>query len=57
MSQVFLEDAGFDWKVLGPDVRDVGYVAWQCDQVGVGVGVKQGTTKHMSLYTQFEPIT
>ncbi|KAJ9517976.1 hypothetical protein QJQ45_004346 [Haematococcus lacustris] len=30
--QVFLEDAGFDWKVLGPDVRDLEYVAWQCDQ-------------------------
>jgi 1-pyrroline-5-carboxylate dehydrogenase len=30
--QVFLEDAGFDWKVLGPDVADVDYVAWQCDQ-------------------------
>lgn len=32
LSQVFLEDAGFDWKILGPDVRDVDYVAWQCDQ-------------------------
>lgn len=31
-SQVFLEDAGFDWKVLGPDVSDIDYVAWQCDQ-------------------------
>jgi hypothetical protein len=30
--QVFLEDAGFDWKVLGPDVTDLDYVAWQCDQ-------------------------
>lgn len=30
--KVFLEDAGFDWKVLGPDVGDVEYVAWQCDQ-------------------------
>ncbi|KAI8477378.1 MAG: aldehyde dehydrogenase [Monoraphidium minutum] len=30
--KVFLEDAGFDWKVLGPDVGDVDYVAWQCDQ-------------------------
>ncbi|KAL6765529.1 aldehyde dehydrogenase [Haematococcus lacustris] len=30
--KVFLEDAGFDWKVLGPDVRDLEYVAWQCDQ-------------------------
>jgi hypothetical protein len=30
--RVKLEDAGFDWKVLGPDVSDVDYVAWQCDQ-------------------------
>ncbi|KDD74557.1 aldehyde dehydrogenase, partial [Helicosporidium sp. ATCC 50920] len=30
--RVFLEDAGFDWKILGPDVRDVEHVAWQCDQ-------------------------
>lgn len=30
--QVFLEDAGFDWKILGPDVSDFDYVAWQCDQ-------------------------
>ncbi len=30
--QVFLEDAGFDWKVLGPDVSNDAYVAWQCDQ-------------------------
>ena len=31
--KVRLEDAGFDWKVIGPDgVEDVDYVAWQCDQ-------------------------
>ncbi|GLC37776.1 mitochondrial membrane protein [Pleodorina starrii] len=30
--KVFLEDAGFDWKILGPDVRELDYVAWQCDQ-------------------------
>ena len=24
--QVFLEDAGFDWKLLGPDVGDLEYV-------------------------------
>lgn len=30
--KVKIEDAGFDWKVLGPDVGDVDYVAWQCDQ-------------------------
>jgi len=30
--KVKIEDAGFDWKILGPDVDDVEYVAWQCDQ-------------------------
>lgn len=30
--KVFLEDAGFDWKLLGPDVRSLEHVAWQCDQ-------------------------
>lgn len=30
--KVYVEDAGFDWKVIGPDVGDVDYVAWQCDQ-------------------------
>ena len=35
--KVFLEDAGFDWKILGPDAPDPGtqdfeHVAWQCDQ-------------------------
>jgi hypothetical protein len=27
--QIFLEDAGFDWKILGPDVHEFDYVAWQ----------------------------
>ena len=30
--RVKLEDAGFDWKVLGPDVADIEYVTWQADQ-------------------------
>ena len=30
--KVLVEDAGFDWKILGPDARDADYVAWQCDQ-------------------------
>eukprot|EP00201_Polytomella_parva_P008797 CAMPEP_0175053254 /NCGR_PEP_ID=MMETSP0052_2-20121109/8819_1 /TAXON_ID=51329 ORGANISM="Polytomella parva, Strain SAG 63-3" /NCGR_SAMPLE_ID=MMETSP0052_2 /ASSEMBLY_ACC=CAM_ASM_000194 /LENGTH=508 /DNA_ID=CAMNT_0016317761 /DNA_START=232 /DNA_END=1755 /DNA_ORIENTATION=+ len=35
--RLFLEDAGFDWKLLGPDAaaHDAAtqkYVAWQCDQ-------------------------
>ncbi|PWA55898.1 aldehyde/histidinol dehydrogenase [Artemisia annua] len=30
--RVKLEDAGFDWKILGPDVQEVDYVSWVCDQ-------------------------
>ncbi|XP_020692291.1 delta-1-pyrroline-5-carboxylate dehydrogenase 12A1, mitochondrial isoform X2 [Dendrobium catenatum] len=30
--RVKLEDAGFDWKILGPDVQEIDYVAWVCDQ-------------------------
>ena len=30
--KIKLEDAGFDWKILGPDVGDEDYVAHVCDQ-------------------------
>jgi len=34
--KVRIEDAGFDWKILGPDVpkdpKDIEYIAWQSDQ-------------------------
>lgn len=32
--RIKLEDAGFDWKILGPDAcpKHVDFVAWQCDQ-------------------------
>jgi 1-pyrroline-5-carboxylate dehydrogenase len=30
--KIRLEDAGFDWKILGPDVSEVEYVAWVADQ-------------------------
>ncbi|KAK6920826.1 Aldehyde dehydrogenase domain [Dillenia turbinata] len=30
--RIKLEDAGFDWKILGPDVQEMDYVAWVCDQ-------------------------
>ena len=30
--KVRIEDAGFDWKILGPDVENVDYVAWVSDQ-------------------------
>jgi 1-pyrroline-5-carboxylate dehydrogenase len=30
--KIKIEDAGFDWKVLGPDVHDIDFVAWTSDQ-------------------------
>ena len=30
--RIKIEDAGFDWKILGPDVSEVDYVAWTSDQ-------------------------
>ena len=32
--KIRVEDAGFDWKILGPDIKPehLDYVAWQCDQ-------------------------
>ena len=30
--KVKLEDAGFDWKILGPDVLEEDFVVWQADQ-------------------------
>jgi 1-pyrroline-5-carboxylate dehydrogenase len=32
--RIKLEDAGFDWKVLGPDGpgNELDFIAWQCDQ-------------------------
>ncbi|KAL0583842.1 hypothetical protein ABG067_006286 [Albugo candida] len=32
VGRIKLEDAGFDWKILGPDVHEQEYVAWTCDQ-------------------------
>lgn len=30
--KVRIEDAGYDWKILGPDVSNLDYVAWVSDQ-------------------------
>lgn len=43
--KVKLEDAGFDWKILGPDVAEMDYVAWQCDQARRG-GAAQPLSYH-----------
>lgn len=36
--KVKVEDAGFDWKVLGPDVHDIDYVAYTSDQDAYAFG-------------------
>ena len=30
--KIKIEDAGFDWKIIGPDVNDLDYVSYTCDQ-------------------------
>eukprot|EP01016_Furgasonia_blochmanni_P044279 TRINITY_DN613_c0_g1_i13.p1 TRINITY_DN613_c0_g1~~TRINITY_DN613_c0_g1_i13.p1 ORF type:complete len:524 (+),score=89.22 TRINITY_DN613_c0_g1_i13:319-1890(+) len=30
--RIKIEDAGFDWKILGPDVQEFDYVCWVSDQ-------------------------
>lgn len=45
--KVKLEDAGFDWKILGPDVFDVDYVAWQSDQDAYGFAGQKCSAQSM----------
>lgn len=45
--RVKLEDAGFDWKVLGPDVSEVDFVAWQADQDAYGFSGQKCSAQSM----------
>jgi len=45
--KVKLEDAGFDWKILGPDVFDEDYVAWQSDQDAYGFAGQKCSAQSM----------
>eukprot|EP00434_Breviolum_minutum_P024381 symbB.v1.2.021531.t1/scaffold1865.1/size98072/8 len=45
--KVKLEDAGFDWKILGPDVMDVDYVAWQADHDAYGFSGQKCSAQSM----------
>eukprot|EP01068_Selenidium_serpulae_P018148 Selendium_serpulae@DN6439_c2_g1_i21.p1 len=42
MGRVKIEDAGYDWKLMGEDVpsdeQTMNYVAWQCDQDAYSIG-------------------
>ncbi|GBG29089.1 Delta-1-pyrroline-5-carboxylate dehydrogenase 12A1, mitochondrial [Hondaea fermentalgiana] len=48
--KVKVEDAGFDWKVVGPDVKDkkdIEYVAWQCDQDAYAISGQKCSAQSM----------
>lgn len=45
--KVKLEDAGFDWKILGPDVMDVDYVAGQADHDAYGFSGQKCSAQSM----------
>ena len=36
--KVKVEDAGYDWKLMGPDVSDLEYVAYMCDHDAYAFG-------------------
>lgn len=45
--RVKLEDAGFDWKILGPDPSDIDYVVWQADQDAYAFGGQKCSAQSM----------
>eukprot|EP00121_Abeoforma_whisleri_P002569 Awhi_evm1s2310 len=51
--KIKLEDAGFDWKILGPDVPDSqqerDYVMWQCDHDAYGFSGQKCSAQSMVL--------
>jgi len=53
--KVKIEDAGYDWKVLGPDVSDIDYVAWQSDQDAYACqGQKCSAQSMLFVHTNWE---
>lgn len=49
-----IEDAGFDWKVVGPDFdqRWLDYVAWQCDQDAYAASGQKCSAQSLLLVSQ-----
>lgn len=45
--RVKLEDAGFDWKILGPNPSEVDFVAWQADQDAYGFSGQKCSAQSM----------
>ncbi|KVH98740.1 Aldehyde dehydrogenase, conserved site-containing protein [Cynara cardunculus var. scolymus] len=51
--KVKLEDAGFDWKILGPDVHEVDYVSWVCDQDAYACSGQKCSAQSMLFMHEF----
>ncbi|KAJ4834219.1 hypothetical protein Tsubulata_047707 [Turnera subulata] len=51
--RIKLEDAGFDWKILGPDVNEVDYVAWVCDQDAYACSGQKCSAQSMLFIHEF----
>ena len=47
--RVKLEDAGYDWKILGPDPSEVDYVVWQADQDAYGASGQKCSAQSMLI--------
>ena len=56
--RVRLEDAGFDWKIIGPDYAPqwLDYVAWQCDEDAYNAtGQKCSAQSILFVHENWEP--
>jgi 1-pyrroline-5-carboxylate dehydrogenase len=53
--RIKVEDAGFDWKILGPDVQELEYVTWQSDQDAYAFsGQKCSAQSMVFMHTNWE---
>ena len=53
-----IEDAGFDWKIMGPDVSDIEFVAWQSDQDAYACsGQKCSAQSIMFMHENWEQVS
>lgn len=47
--RIKIEDAGFDWKILGPDVENLDYVAYVCDQDAYAISGQKCSAQSMVI--------
>ncbi|KFG62570.1 putative mitochondrial P5CDH [Toxoplasma gondii RUB] len=57
--RVKVEDAGFNWKILGPDAKaeELDYIAWQCDQDAYALsGQKCSAQSLLAVHTSWKEL-